>query len=162
MVAGESGIAYYSYEEDDSNNIQGYTPIAGTDGWSVAVTMDEDEFMHEAYAGNNRQVLIAVMLCIVVILISTVLSRSIARPIVRCADRLRALSEGDLKTSVPEVRSRDEVHILSESITHLIKNFRAIVDEIGTVLGAIAGGDLTREAVNADYPGDFHDLQIIF
>lgn len=159
MVAGESGIAFYSYEEDDSNNIQGYTPISGTDGWSVAVTMDEDEFMHEAYAGSNRQVLIAALLCIVVILIATVLSRSIARPIVKCADRLRAFSEGDLKSPVPEVRSKDEVHILSESITHLIENFRAIVDEIGTVLGAIANGDLTKDAVHADYPGDFHDLQ---
>lgn len=159
MVAGESGIAFYSYEEDNSNNIQGYTPIPGTDGWSVAVTMDEDEFMRDAYAGNNRQILIAVVLCIVVILISMILSHSIARPIVKCADRLRALSKGDLKSPVPEVRSRDEVHILSESIENLIKNFRAIVEETGTVLGAIAGGDLTKEAVNADYPGDFHDLQ---
>lgn len=159
MVAGESGIAFYSYEEDNSNNIQGYTPIPGTDGWSVAVTMDEDEFMRDAYAGNNRQILIAVVLCIVVILISMVLSHSIARPIVKCAGRLRALSEGDLKSPIPEVRSRDEVHILSESIENLIKNFRAIVEETGTVLGAIAGGDLTKEAVNADYPGDFHDLQ---
>jgi len=159
MVAGESGIAFYSYEEDDSNNIQGYAPISGTDGWSVAVTMDEDEFMREAYAGNNRQILVAVILCIVVILVATILSHSIARPIVRCADRLRALSEGDLKSPVPEVRSKDEVHILSSSIEQLIENFRAIVEEIGTVLGAIAGGDLTKEAVNANYPGDFHDLQ---
>lgn len=159
MVAGESGIAFYSYEEDNSNNIQGYTPILGTDGWSVAVTMDEDEFMRDAYAGNNRQILIAVVLCIIVMLTSIVLSHSIARPIVRCTDRLRALSEGDLKSPVPEVRSKDEVHILSESIEHLIENFRAIVEEIGTVLGAIAGGDLTQEAVNANYPGDFSDLQ---
>lgn len=159
MIAGESGIAFYSYEEDNSNNIQGYTPILGTDGWSVAVTMDEDEFMRDAYAGNNRQILIAVVLCIIVMLTSIVLSHSIARPIVRCTDRLRALSEGDLKSPVPEVRSKDEVHILSESIEHLIENFRAIVEEIGTVLGAIAGGDLTQEAVNANYPGDFSDLQ---
>ncbi len=159
MVAGESGIAFYTYEEDKSSNIQGYTPIPGTDGWSVAVTLDEDEFMRDAYAGNNRQILIAVVLCIIVMLISIILSHSIARPIVRCTDRLRALSEGDLKSPVPEVRSKDEVHILSESIEHLIENFRAIVEEIGTVLGAIAGGDLTQEAVNANYPGDFHDLQ---
>ncbi len=159
MIAGESGIAFYSYEEDHSNNIQGYTPIPGTDGWSVAVTMDEDEFMHDAYVGNRKQIAAAVVLCIVVILISTVLSLSIARPIVRCAERLRGLAEGDLKSPVPEVRSKDEVHILAESIASLIENFRSIVNEVGTVLGAIANGDLTKEAVNADYPGDFGDLQ---
>ncbi len=159
MVAGESGIAFYSYAEDNSNNIQGYTPIPGTDGWSVAVTMDEDEFMHDAYVGNNRQIAVAVVLCLVVILISIVLSLSIARPIVRCADRLRALAGGDLKSPVPEVKSKDEVHILADSIGSLIENFRAIVDEVGTVLGAIADGDLTKEAVGAKYPGDFSDLQ---
>lgn len=159
MIAGESGIAFYSYEEDHSNNIQGYTPIPGTDGWSVAVTMDEDEFMHDAYVGNRKQIAAAVVLCIVVILISTVLSLSIARPIVRCAERLRGLAEGDLKSPVPEVRSKDEVHILAESIASLIENFRSIVNEVGTVLGAIANGDLTKEAVNADYPGNFGDLQ---
>lgn len=159
MIAGETGIAFYSYEEDKSNNIQGYTPIPGTDGWSVAVTLDEDEFMRDANIRNNRQIAIAAVLCIVVILISIVLSLSIARPIVRCAERLRGLAEGDLKSPVPEVRSKDEVHILADSIASLIENFSAIVDEVGTVLGAIANGDLTTEADNANYPGDFSDLQ---
>lgn len=159
MLSGETGIAFYSYAEDNSNNIQGYTPIPGTDGWSVAVTMDEDEFMHDANVRNNRQIVVTIVLCIVVMLISAGLSLSIARPIVRCADRLRALAEGDLKSPVPEVNSKDEVHILAQSIASLISHFRSIVDEVGTVLGAIANGDLTRDAADAEYPGDFSDLQ---
>lgn len=159
MVAGESGIARYKYEEDNSNNIQGYTPIPGTDGWSVAVTLDEDEFMRSAYRGNNIQIIVSIILCIVVILISTAVSHSIAGPIVKCTNRLHALSEGDLKSSVPKVESKDEVHVLSESIDHLIVNFRTIVEEIGTVLGGIANGDLTKETVSSHYPGDFRDLQ---
>lgn len=159
MLAGETGIAFYTYEEDNSNNIQGYTPIPGTDGWSVAVTMDEDEFMHDAYVRTNRQIAIAAVLCVVVIAIAVILSLSIARPIVRCANRLRALAQGDLKSPAPQVRGKDEVHILAESIESLIENFRAIVDEIGMVLGAIADGDLTKDADHADYPGDFGSLQ---
>lgn len=159
MMSGETGIAFYSYAEDNSNNIQGYTPIPGTDGWSVAVTMDEDEFMHDANVKNTRQVIVTVVLCIAVMLISVILSHSIARPIVSCADRLQSLAEGDLKSPVPEVKSKDEVHILAESITSLISHFQAIVNEVGTVLGAIANGDLTTNAVNANYPGDFSDLQ---
>lgn len=159
MLAGETGIAFYSYAEDNSNNIQGYTPIPGTDGWSVAVTMDEDEFMHDANVRNARQIAVAVVLCIAVMLISVILSHSIARPIVSCANRLHALAEGDLKSPVPEIKSKDEVHILAGSISSLISHFQAIVNEVGTVLGAIANGDLTKNAVHADYPGDFSDLQ---
>ncbi len=159
MLDGETGIAFYSYAEDNSKNIQGYTPIPGTDGWSVAVTMDEDEFMHDANVRNTRQIAVTAALCIFVMLISVILSLSIARPIVRCADRLRALAEGDLKSPVPEVKSKDEVHILAGSIASLISHFQDIVNEVGTVLSAIANGDLTKNADGADYPGDFSNLQ---
>ncbi len=53
MVAGERGVGRYTYPEDHTNYIQGYTPIPGTDGWSVGVTISEDEFLHYAYVGNN-------------------------------------------------------------------------------------------------------------
>lgn len=158
MVAGESGIAKYAYEEDNSNNIQGYAPIPGTDGWSVAVTLDEDEFMQTAYTDSNIQVAVSVTLCIIVILISAAVSHSIASPIVKCTNRLRSLSEGDLKSPVPNVASRDEVHVLSDSIGHLIENLGVMLTEIGTVLGGIANGDLTRDTVSSNYPGDFKDL----
>lgn len=159
MVAGESGIERYTYEGDHSNNIQGYTPIPGTDGWSVAVTLDEDEFMKSAYAGNNMQVIISALLCMVVILISALVSRSITRPIVKCTNRLTSLSEGDLNSSVPNVKSKDEVRILADSTAQLVRKFKAIVDEIGKVLGSIADGDLTQNIVSDNYPGDFKQLQ---
>lgn len=128
MLDGQTGIAFYHYSEDDSNNIQGYTPIPGTDGWSVAVSMDEDEFMRDAYVRNRRQVAVSVGVCIAVLLISVILSHSIAKPIVQCTARLHALAKGDLKSPVPEVKSKDEIHILADSIASLIFNFRSIVD----------------------------------
>ena len=42
-------MEHYSYEADHSENILGYAPIAGTDGWSIAVNIDEDEFMRPAF-----------------------------------------------------------------------------------------------------------------
>lgn len=160
MIAGESGIVEYYYEGDDSNNVQVYAPIQGTDSWSIGITIDKDEFMHTAYVGNNIQIFVAVVLCIIVILISTGVSHSISRPVVKCAKRLQAFSEGDLKSTVPEVRSRDEVRILADSTAHLIENFRTIVDEMGRVLGSIANGDLTQNIVSDHYPGDFQKLQL--
>ena len=160
MIAGESGIGRYTYPaEDNAAYIQGYAPIPGTDGWSVAVTLSEDEFLHYAYVGNNVQLLICALLCIIVIVISAFVCRSITTPIVSCAKRLHALSEGDLKSPVPEARGKDETRILSDSTAHLVESFRVMMNEIGSILNSIADGNLTAESVKEHYPGDFKALQ---
>ncbi len=160
MIAGESGIGRYTYPaEDNAAYIQGYAPIPGTDGWSVAVTLSEDEFLHYAYVGNNVQLLICALLCIIVIVISAFVCRSITTPIVSCAKRLHALSEGDLKSPVPETRGKDETRTLSDSTAHLVESFRVMMNEIGSILNSIADGNLTAESVKEHYPGDFKALQ---
>lgn len=155
MVAGEVGVERFYYEEDQSNNIQSYAPIAGTDGWSIAVSIDEDEFMRPADYGNFFQIIICVTVCIVVIVISLKVSHSIAAPVVKCANRLLTLSQGDLKSPVPQVKGRDETRILADSTAQLVKDFGGIVREMEGVLGAIADGDLSREVSGQCYPGDF-------
>lgn len=159
MVAGESGVGRYTYTEDDTDYIQGYAPIPGTDGWSVAVTISEDEFLHYTYMGNNVQMGVSAALCLAVIVISAFVCRSIAGPIVKCAARLQALSQGDLKSPVPQGKGRDETRVLADSTAHLVQNFRVMLEEIGAVLGSIANGDLTRDGGSAQYPGDFKALQ---
>lgn len=159
MVAGERGIGTYTYPEDNTVYVQGYAPIPGTDGWSVGVTISEDEFLHYAYVGNNIQLAVGVILCIIVILVSALVCRSITGPIVKCARRLHALSEGDLQSPLPQVAAKDETRILSDSTAHLIENFRVMLQEIGIILSSIANGNLTVDSVPEHYPGDFHSLQ---
>lgn len=165
MVAGEVGVDRFYYEDDQSNNIQSYAPISGTDGWSIAVTVDEDEFMRPADYGNLLQAIICAAVCIIVIIISLKISRSVAAPVVKCADRLQRLSQGDLKSPVPVVKSRDETRILADSTAQLVKQLDGIVCEMKGVLSAIADGDLSREVSGQCYPGDFavlwESLQVI-
>lgn len=155
MTLGEIGVERFYYAEDESNNIQSYAPIEGTDGWSIAVTLDEDEFMRPAEYGNLFQIVICVVACIVIILISMKISHSIVTPVVRCAKRIQTLAQGDLESPVPEVKSKDETRILADSTAQLVKDFGAIVHEMQDILGAIADGNLTREVSGQSYPGDF-------
>lgn len=160
MIAGESGIGRYLYpEEDNAAYIQGYAPIVGTDGWSVAVTISEDEFLHYAYMGNNVQLIICAVLCILVILLSALVCRSITTPIVKCAQRLLALSEGDLQSPLPKANGKDETRILSDSTAHLVESFRIMMREIGSILSSIADGILNVKSEKEHYPGDFRALQ---
>lgn len=158
MVAGERGVERYHYSADRSDNILGYAPIHGTDGWSIAIEIDESEFMRPAYFGNLFQMAVCVIACIIVSIVSIQVSRSIANPIVKCAVRLQALSKGDLKSPVPKIESRDETKILSDSTVQLVEDFRNIVHDIDKVLSAIADGDLTQESSSQLYSGDFSVL----
>ncbi len=155
MTLGEVGVERFYYAEDQSNNIQSYAPIAGTDGWSIAVTLDEDEFMRPAEYGNFIQTVVCVVACIVIIIISMRVSHSIVTPVVRCTKRIQALSQGDLGSPVPQVKSKDETRILADSTAQLVKDFGGIVHEMQDILGAIADGNLTREVSGQSYPGDF-------
>ena len=152
---GEVGVERFYYAEDQSNNIQSYAPIAGTDGWSIAVTLDEDEFMRPAEYGNLIQIVVCAVACIVIIIISMRVSHSIVTPVVRCTKRIQALSQGDLGSPVPQVKSKDETRILADSTAQLVKDFGGIVHEMQDILGAIADGNLTREVSGQSYPGDF-------
>ena len=158
MTLGEIGVERFYYAEDQSNNIQSYAPIAGTDGWSIAVTIDEDEFMRPAEYGNILQTAICVVACIVIIIISMRVSHTIVTPVVRCAERIRALSQGDLGSPVPQVKSKDETRIQADSTAQLVKDLGTIVHEMQDILGAIADGNLTREVSGQSYPGDFAAL----
>ena len=155
MTLGEVGVERFYYAEDQSNNIQSYAPIAGTDGWSIAVTVDEDEFMRPAEYGNFIQTVVCAVACLVIIVISMRVSHSIVMPVVRCAKRIQALSQGDLGSPVPQVKSKDETRILADSTAQLVKDFGTIIHEMQDILGAIADGDLTREVSGQPYPGDF-------
>ena len=155
MTLGEVGVERFYYAEDQSNNIQSYAPIAGTDGWSIAVTVDEDEFMRPAEYGNFIQTAVCAVACLVIIVISMRVSHSIAMPVVWCAKRIQALSQGDLGSPVPQVKSKDETRILADSTAQLVKDFGTIIHEMQDILGAIADGDLTREVSGQPYPGDF-------
>lgn len=159
MVAGGSGVEHYSYKADHSENILGYAPIAGTDGWSIAVNIDEDEFMRPAFFGNIFQIVTCILACIIVIIVSIKVSRSIANPIVRCANRLQSLTNGDLQSAVPQVVSQDETRVLADSTALLVGDFAQIVQEIDRLLSAIADGDLTQRSDSQYYPGDFAVLQ---
>lgn len=159
MISGASGVEKISYVADGTTIIQAYTPIPSTDGWSVAILIDYDEFMEPAYEGNRTQIAVCIAMGIVVILISFVICRSISRPIVRCSTRLRQLSEGDLGSPVPTVKGKDEVRILADSTTLLVNNLNMIMGEFGHVLNSIAHGDLSQESNGDHYPGDFKALQ---
>lgn len=98
--------------------------------------------------------LLSVFSFAVSILLAVFISRSIARPMEACSDRLVKLSQGDLKTPVPVVNSEDETGILAGATAELVKRLEVVISQISSLLSSIAEGNLDVEYTRR-FSGDF-------
>lgn len=118
MEAGERGSAEYT-----SNGIAkhiGYAPIPETNGWSIAVTAYSSDYTIHCLKGLLVLAIICAASAVVGGIIAGLISRKIGKPIKLCAERIEKLSEGDLTSPVPMVKSHDEVKILAKSAAKVV------------------------------------------
>lgn len=152
MCRGEKGIGEYYY--GGKEKLMAYQPVPGTDGWSIDIAIVRNEFMAGTYRSLAYTAVLVVAALILAVLVAAAASKSIALPVKLCARRLELLSEGDLKTPVPQISNKDETGQLAKSTQILVESFQAVISDISRVLGEMAGNDLTAETT-ADYKGDF-------
>ncbi len=157
MRRGENGFG--SYKSTDGAMFAAYAPVGGTDGWSVAVTAPQSDYLSDTYVGiavNLAVILASILLSIVV---SLKLANSIGKPMRACAERMRLLVEGDLESPVPSVSSRDETGMLAESTAELVTGLRTIINDIRYLLAEMADQNLDIRSRNAEaYVGSFQNI----
>ena len=133
---------YYDWKDADGATRPKYmycSPIEGTD-LVVAATTYIDEFSKPARqieqrivnkAERTRVVFLIVMgvSLIVVILVTSMYSRTIVKPIVYLTDVADRISLGDLDTKI-EIRSSDEVGMLAESFNRMQESLRAAIERL--------------------------------
>ena len=156
MVAGKTGVGTYFY--NGKNKFMAYTPIPNTNGWSIDISIEQQEFL----SGTYNSIIITALLTLVFLIFSTIamikLSNTITTPIKLCVDRIKLLAEGDLHSDVPNITTKDETGVLSNSTRELISVFSDIINEITDVLERLSAGDLTVSSSIA-YIGDFQPIQ---
>ena len=158
MEAGETGSAEYT-----SNGIAkhiGYAPIPETNGWSIAVTAYSSDYTIHCLKGLLVLAIICAASAVVGGIIAGLISRKIGKPIKLCAERIEKLSEGDLTSPVPMVKSHDEVEILAKSAAKVVNEQNAMISDIGNILSNMAHGNFDVRSKDADntYPGDYKVL----
>ncbi|MGN0600752.1 MAG: methyl-accepting chemotaxis protein [Oscillospiraceae bacterium] len=158
MTAGEQGVA--TVEVNGESSFVGYAPIEGTDGWSIAVSAPDKDFMRIA----KICIVIAISLFIVAAVISLInsgrMGKNIGDPVAECTKRLKLLSEGDLTSPVPQVNTVDETRTLADATEQLVGDMNSIISDIGRMLDSMANGnfDVSSSCGEGVYRGDFHVL----
>ncbi|MDF3005444.1 MAG: methyl-accepting chemotaxis sensory transducer [Oscillospiraceae bacterium] len=135
-----------------------YAPVAGTNGWSIAIHAPAMDFIKDALTASAVTLALLGISLLVSVIIAGKVSRKIAGPVMLCANRLTALAEGDLYSDVPVISTRDETSKLAAATERITMTQQAIINDINRVLGAMANGDLTLKA-EAEFPGDLAQIK---
>lgn len=156
MTEGKTDYGQYYY--NGKNKFMSYTPIAGTDGWSMDVSVVRDEFL----GGTKLALILTIIIVIGAILISSLfmirLSKNIVVPIRKCADRLTQLSNGDLTSEIPAIKTGDETQILADAAGTLVMRLKDMILDLTGILENMAAKNFDVNS-SFDYIGDFVPLQ---
>ena len=157
MTLGESGFGRYEY--GGSRKFLAFSPIEGTEGWSLAINAPTKDFTQSTVNG----IIITIILMVVFLAISSYmayrLARQIGEPVKDCAQRLRLLAEGDLDTPVHEIHTGDETQILADSARTLVQGFRLMIQDMDEMLAEMSRGNLTADSkCEGAYVGGYRGL----
>lgn len=113
--------------------------------------------------GINYTRVFVVVLIVAAIIISLIMSfkisNGIANPIHECAERLRKLAEGDLKSPVPQYDGKDESGILVRSTNQIVTGLTEIIADEKYLLSAMADGNFDiHSRITDKYVGDFEEV----
>jgi methyl-accepting chemotaxis protein len=134
LNAVTSGKAYSfsNYIKDlDANMNMFIVPIPVGDStipWSYAIAVMHDTIMAPVYEMITITIVISVVVLAIVVAAALFLARSISKPIIKVADTLRDISEGegDLTRSIP-VHSKDEIGSLALYFNKTLEKIRNLV-----------------------------------
>ena len=158
MLAGESG--FKSYSLNGQKKLMGYSPISDTDGWSLAVYSPSSDFLDDTIKGIVFTIAVVVVATVVAAIVSIKLGKGVGNSVRVCTERIEKLANGDLQSTVPDIKRQDEAGRLAVATHTVVDSLNNIIGDIGRVLEAMADGDLS---VNTDigqeyYIGDFEKL----
>lgn len=159
MIAGQNGTGTYSY--NGKTKVVAYSPVPGTDGWSIGVAAVRNEFLKMFYISLALTVIFVIIFTVVGVKNGILLGKAVAAPLGRTVDRLKLLAEGDIHSEVPEPVENDETKILLDCLSETIRDLNTIITNISSDLAELADGNFMID-VEESYKGDFAQISDSF
>lgn len=156
MTAGKTGIQTVNFKGTDMT--VSYTPIQGTDGWSIGIAAKQSEMMSGFYTSIGITFGITVLFIVLSLVMAYRIAVPIVNPIISLVKRIESLENGDLHSEIPQLDTGNELDTLSRSFTSTVNTLNSYIQEISFILTSLEKGDCTV-ATNQDYKGDFVQIK---
>lgn len=155
MIKSETD--FDEYTSSGIKKIIAYAPLPGISGWSVGIVANRAEFYNATLIAIGVIATITAAAVGIFIFVGIRIATSIAHPIVKCSERLKAMAEGDVYSEVPATKNQDETGVLLGSLATLKQSLSTIIKNMTTLLDDLSQSDFSRE-IDYSYEGDFAPL----
>ena len=157
MRQGKNGFGSYTNGEDKM--FAAYAPVLDTDGWSIAVTAPQINYLESTRDAMVINIVVIVVSILISVVVALVLAVNIGKPMKACVNRMKLLVEGDLETPMPEIRNKDETGVLVKSTEALVEGLRIVIGDISYLLNEMANQNLDIHTEHEEtYVGSFQDI----
>ena len=112
-------------------------------GWSLGAVFPKSEIFEKVTGLYERTVLLAGLGVVLLLIVSALVARSIARPLLHMSEATRRVVRGDLDIDLSDIRRKDEVGQLARAFTRMAAGLKER-DRIRDTFGRY----LTREVVD--------------
>lgn len=131
-------------------------------GWIIATYIDEASLYAEVGALAVAQTVICVVAALVVSLaVYLIISKTIVSPLRRLCKVTSEISEGNLDVSVEQMRKKNEIGVLADSVNTTVlrlRGYSAYIDETASVINKLGDGVL-EFSLHHEYTGEFYKLK---
>lgn len=130
-----------------------FSPVRGTQ-WALVIQVPKSDY-NDLIDGA----MVVAGICTLVVLVISILvilrmARSISKPVKNVTRRMIALSDGDLHTEVVNIKSGDELEVMTRTLADTVESVNRYISDIRQVLSGVADGNLQIEP-QVEYRGDF-------
>ncbi|RTQ92513.1 methyl-accepting chemotaxis protein [Lysinibacillus telephonicus] len=110
---------------DDQESVAVYNKIPEV-GWTVAAVYKENNLQAMANSLQNVIIIVAIAIIIVTFVVLYLFITRTIKPINKLGVLMEEVSKGDLSVNI-EVKSKDEIGVLSQHFNHMIENMKNII-----------------------------------
>jgi class 3 adenylate cyclase len=123
MIREKSGFEDIGSLLTDDEAFLGFAHIPST-GWSLGAVFPKQELFAEVTSLHQRTLMLAAVGIGLLLLVSVLVARSLARPLVKMADATRQVSKGDLDIDLSDIHSTDEVGQLAGAFGEMVEGLK--------------------------------------
>ncbi|TKI58434.1 methyl-accepting chemotaxis protein [Brevibacillus antibioticus] len=149
LKSGKTEKGSYNYSDNGKEYVVTYSPIPKTN-FGLYLHIPVESITSAVSSVTTMVTIIVIIVVAVVIAIAYVVSRQISRPIAAVASVANRISEGELTVQPLQIRTKDEVGQLSQSVNTMVLNLRTIIQQVNDTASDLASS-AEELSVNSDH-----------